>query len=126
VLSTTTYNLTASDAAGNTQTATTSVTVTNPAGTASPIEHIVVVLMQNNTFDHLFGTFPPSNGNTVDGPHPGVPGFVQTDVAGKSVSPFLLTNISPPALPEGRNPYLAVIDNGLMDKFARDNADISI
>jgi phospholipase C len=123
---TTTYNLVATDSVGNTLTASTSVTVTNSAGTASPVEHIVVVLMQNNTFDHLFGFFPPPTGNTVDGPHAGVPGFAQTDAAGNFKSPFLLTDVAPPALPEGRSAYLAVIDNGLMDKFAMDNGDISM
>lgn len=123
---TTTYNLVATDGSGNSATASTSVTVTNSAGTNSPVEHLVVVLMQNNTFDHLFGVFPPTNGNTVDGPHAGVPGFVQTDAAGNQVSPSLLTNINPPALPEGRAAYTTVIDNGLMDKFALNNGDISM
>jgi phospholipase C len=82
--------------------------------------------MQNSSFDHLFGTYSASSGNTVDGLRPGVPGYTQTDAAGKSVSPFLLTNIAPPALPEGVVAYTAVIDGGLMDKFAFNNGDISM
>jgi phospholipase C len=82
--------------------------------------------MQNASFDHLFGTFPASAGNTVDGLRPGVPGYVQADAAARSVSPFLLTNLAPPPLPEGRAAYLAVLDGGAMDKFAFNNGDDSM
>lgn len=77
--------------------------------------------MQNATFDHLFGTFPGT-----DGPQPGVPGYIQTDAAGHSVSPFLLTNLAPPALPEGHKVYLASLDGGAMDKFALNEGDNSM
>lgn len=89
--------------------------------TASPVQRIIVVILQNNTFDHLFGTFPAANGF-----HPGVPGYTQTDANGNSVSPFLLTTTTPANLPEGRAAYLKVWDNGLMDKFAASNGDQSM
>lgn len=82
--------------------------------------------MQNNTFDHLFGTYPAKNGNTVEGLRPGVAGYTQTDASGKVVPPFLLPNTPPPNFPEGWQEYNKVLDNGLMDKFAFYNGDVAM
>jgi phospholipase C len=90
------------------------------------VQHLVVVVMQNQSFDHIFGTYPATNGNTVDGLRPGVPGYSQTDAAGNSVTPFLMTNLAPSPLPEGPAAYTAVLDGGLMDKFAFNNGDIAM
>jgi phospholipase C len=87
----------------------------------SAVQRIIVVILQNNTYDHLFGTFPGANGF-----QPGALGYTQTDANGKSVTPFLLGTTAPPALPEGRANYLRVWDNGLMDKFAFYNGDIAM
>src|SRR5207248_164412 len=117
-----TYTATATGPNGS---ATTSVTVT-VAATASPIQHVIVLILQNNSFDHLFGVFPPVNGNTIEGIRPGIPGYTQVDAAGKSVSPFLLTDTSPSALPERHADYFADLDSGAMDKFAATEGDISM
>ena len=82
--------------------------------------------MQNSSFDHLFGMMPPNTGDTIDGQRPGVPGYTQTDQAGNSVSPSLLTNLAPPPLPEGHAAYQNVINGGAMDKFAYYNGDESM
>jgi phospholipase C len=92
-----------------------------PAPSTQLPQHIVVVMMQNASFDHLFGTFPGANGIT-----PSVPGFTQTDASGKSVSPFKLTDLAPPALQEGRTIYLDSMDGGLMDKYAFLNGDLAM
>ncbi len=92
----------------------------------SNIQHIVVVVMQNASFDHLFGTFPAPPGGTIEGARPGVPGYVQNDATGKAVSPMLLTDLAPKALPEGRVPYTNVMDGGLMDKYAFFNGDVAM
>ena len=92
----------------------------------SNIQHIVVVVMQNSSFDHLFGTFAAPAGGTIEGLRPGVPGFVQTDAVGTSVSPALLTNLAPKPLPEGRVAYTNVMDGGLMDKYAFFNGDAAM
>jgi phospholipase C len=34
--------------------------------TASPIKHVIVVVGENRTFDHIFATYQPINGNTVN------------------------------------------------------------
>ena len=87
-----------------------------PGTTSSPIKHVVVVVMQNNSFDHLFGTFPGANG-----PKPGDPGFTQTDAQGNSVSPQLLTEIAPPDLAHSHSAFADMVDGGLMDRFAAVN-----
>jgi len=92
--------------------------LTNSPSQTAVVQHLVVVQMQNASFDHLFGKLPASNGNTVDGLRPETPGYVQTDAAGNPVSPFLLTDLAPNALPEGHAAYLADLNSGAMDKFA--------
>lgn len=110
---------------GGTATASATVTVGPSITTASPIKHVVVVLLQNNSFDHLFGTYPASNGNTVEGLSPTVPGYTQTDATGNSVTPHLLADDAPPNLPEGDIPYRQVLTPG-MDKFAFYNGDVAM
>lgn len=34
--------------------------------TTTPIQHVIVIVGENRTFDHLFATYQPSNGQTVD------------------------------------------------------------
>jgi len=119
-----TFNITVLGAAG-TATASAAVTVGPAITTASPLKHVIVVLLQNNSFDHLFGTYPATNGNTVEGINGSVPGYTQIDAAGKSVTPFLLTNDFPPNLPEGYTAYHQVLTPG-MDKFAFYNGDLAM
>src|SRR5438552_14062462 len=73
-----TYTATATGPNGS---ATTSVTLT-VAATASPIQHVIVLILQNNSFDHLFGGFPAPTGQTIEGIRPGIPGYTQVDAAG--------------------------------------------
>ncbi|MDT8068627.1 MAG: alkaline phosphatase family protein [Terriglobia bacterium] len=98
----------------------------NPPPAHATVQHLVVIEMQNASFDHLFGMMPPTNGNTINGQHAGVPGYTQTDQAGNSVSPSLLANLAPPALPEGHIKYADDIDGGAMDKFAYTEGDESM
>jgi phospholipase C len=77
---------------------------------------VIVVVMQNGSFDHLFGTFPGANG-----PTPTSPGFTQLDSSGRPVTPFLLTKLAPPDLKHGRRDFLKMVNAGLMDRFAAVN-----
>src|SRR5579872_2219131 len=95
--------------------------IQNQSSTSSPVKHVIVVVMQNSTFDHLFGTFPGANG-----PHPGVPGFNQADSSGNMVAPFFLSNTNPSDLPHTHASYLTTVDGGKMDKFAANNGDLSM
>ncbi len=123
---TTTYTATATSSDNQTVTAKAVVTVVPQNPTASPLQHVIVLIMQNRSFDQLFGMYPGTSGNTVEGIHPGIPGYSQIDSSGKSVSPFLQTNAVSPLLPEGHTPYLKEIDNGLMDKYALVSGDVAM
>jgi len=74
--------------------------------------------MQNRSFDHLFGTFPG-----VNGIRPGVPGYTQTDAAGKSVTAFFQTNVGIADMPHLRASLLKDWNNGLMNQFALTSGD---
>lgn len=88
----------------------------DPGVTSSPVKHLVVVVMQNNSFDHLFGTFPGANGAK-----PGDPGFVQQDAQGDSVSPHKLTEVAPADLLHSHNAFVRMVNGGRMDRFAAEN-----
>lgn len=87
----------------------------------SQVQHLIVVVMQNNSFDHLFGTFPGANGITSS-----VPGYEQVDQAGNTVTPQLLANLNPPDLNHTQTTYQAAYDSGKMDKYAWENGDVSM
>jgi len=93
----------------------------SPTAQPVPIKNVVVVIMQNRSFDHLFGTFPGANGI-----HPGVPGSTQVTASGASVTPQLLTDLAPADLPHARSDFLRVWDSGLMDKYALFNGPVSM
>ena len=84
----------------------------------SSIQHLIVVVMQNNSFDHLFGTFPGANGITSS-----VPGYQQVDQAGNTVTPQLLATLDPADLNHTQTSYQAAYDSGKMDKYAWENGD---
>ena len=87
----------------------------------SAINHVMVVVMQNSSFDHLFGTYPNANG--LD---PTAASYKQIDQAGNTVQPQLLTNLSPPDLNHTRTSYQFAYDSGNMDKYAFENGDMSM
>lgn len=93
----------------------------SPAGQSVPIKNVIVVIMQNRSFDHLFGTFPGANGI-----RPGVPGYTQTDSSGARVTPQLLTNAATADLPHARADFLRAWDSGAMDKYAFYNGATSL
>jgi phospholipase C len=93
----------------------------SPASQGVPIKNVIVVIMQNRSFDHLFGTFPGANGI-----RPGVPGFSQTDASGTTVTPQLLTNTAVADLPHSRGDFVRVWDSGAMDKYAFFNGTVSM
>lgn len=98
-------------------------TLPTPSPTPDPvtINNVIVVIMQNRSFDNLFGTFPGA-----EGIRPGVPGFSQVDANGVTVTPSLLTDLAVPDLPHVRGALLKVWDSGKMDKYAFYNGDVSM
>jgi phospholipase C len=105
---------------GGTKSAGSSPTPT-PTPAATQVKNVIVVIMQNRSFDHLFGTFPGANGL-----QPGVPGFTQKDAKGNTVTPMLLTDPGIQDLPHSRQDFLNAWDHGGMDKYAFFNGDVSM
>src|SRR5262245_41641433 len=93
----------------------------DPGATSSPIKHVVVVVMQNNSFDHLFGTFPGANG-----PKPSDPSFVQNDAQGNPVSPQLLTEIATPDIAHSHAAFVQMVNGGQMNRFAAVNGALAM
>lgn len=85
------------------------------------ITNIIVVVMQNRSFDNLFGVFPG-----VDGIVDGVPGYTQKDLYGNTVSAFLLKNAATGDMPHNHKDFLRAWDQGKMDKYACYNGDNSM
>src|SRR5579862_5597051 len=45
--------------------------IAGPAATASPIQHVVIMIQENRSFDNLFATFPGADGATKGLMHTG-------------------------------------------------------
>jgi phospholipase C len=84
----------------------------------STIKHLIIVTMQNASFDHLFGTYTGANG--LD---PTAASYTQVDQAGKQVQPSLLGTLSPTDLNHTQTSYTIAYDGGKMDKYAWQNGD---
>jgi phospholipase C len=116
---TTAYTITATSGQ---QTATASATVTLLATAAqSPISRIIIAIMQNHSFDNLFGTYAGANG--LD---PRAASYSQIDANGVAVSPTLRTTLTTPDLNHSGVTYSAAYDGGKMDKYALTNGDLSM
>ena len=115
------YTLTATSDTGNTTTATATVTVQAPIGTNSPVEHLIILMMQNHSLDNLFGTYPGANGldSTLASYH-------QVDAQGNTVSPTPITTLTTADMIHDEPHYSASWDNGKMDKFAFTEGDLAM
>jgi len=87
----------------------------------SSIKNLIVVIMQNSSFDHLFGTFPGATGL-----NPSISSYQQVDQAGRTITPQLLTNPSPADVNHTATTYQIAYDSGKMDKYAWENGDQSM
>jgi len=88
----------------------------------SGITHLMIVVMQNASFDHLFGTYP---GGT-HGLDSSLPSYHQIDQAGNTITAQLMTNLSPADLHHTATSYQIAFDSGKMDKYAFENGDESM
>jgi phospholipase C len=93
----------------------------SPGTAKSAISHVIVVIMQNHSFDNLFGTYPMANG--LD---PTAPSYNQINANGTTVSPTLLNNLTTADLNHDGTSYTAAYDGGKMDKYALTNGDLSM
>jgi phospholipase C len=82
----------------------------------SPVKRIIIIVLQNHSFDSMFATFP----GVADPLSSGSPGFSQKNANGTgNVTPYLLTDPFPADMPHGFKYYNASIDGGAMDGFAQ-------
>jgi phospholipase C len=91
--------------------------------TNSPVKHLIVLVFQNRSFDHLFGQYPAPAGQTVNVARAGSLGWTQTDANGTQVSPTLLGDPNSTDMPHNHTSYLASYNNGSMDGFAKTEGD---
>ncbi len=79
------------------------------------IKHIVIIMQENRSFDHYFGTFPGADGIPMAN---GVPTVCVTDpVDGSCIKPFHDTARKNNGGPHGQSNATADIDVGKMDGF---------
>ena len=71
----------------------------------TPIQHVVIIMLENRSFDHLFGTYPGANGATK--------GTMSTG----AVVPLTHAPDSTKNADHGWAGSILAIDNGKMDKF---------
>jgi hypothetical protein len=78
---------------------------------AIPIEHIIVIVQENHSFDNYFGTYPGANGIPARIMLPEVPGGPLV------LAPFLATTPTQPDMSHSWVSAALSYDNGLMDGF---------
>jgi len=79
----------------------------------NPLQHIVIDLQENRSFDHYYG-FAPFAGQY------GVPaGYTQPDGAGGSVAPYHFTSLSTPDIGHSWGETHGEWDGGAMDEIGR-------
>jgi phospholipase C len=95
----------------------------------TPIEHVVVMMMENHAFDNIFGVYPTNNESTSDP----IVSQIQTPTNLLSLSqvPPSLTAIPPstfstPDVPHDLDNETAAWDNGNMDGFLSHMGDYSL
>ena len=91
--------------------------------TNSPVKHLIVVVFQNRSFDHLFGHYQPPSGQTVEVANSTSLGWSQHDAGGNVITPTLRTDPNADDMPHNHDAYVSSFDNGLMDGFAAGEGD---
>jgi phospholipase C len=82
------------------------------------IEHVIIIMQENRSFDHYFGTFPGAEGIPMDAN--GVPTVCVNDPkAGTCVKPYRLTADKNVGGPHGSANAQTCIDTGKMDGFIK-------
>src|SRR5713226_2344259 len=72
--------------------------VSASSGAATPIQHVIIIVQENHSFDNYFGTYPTANGTRLDSTTSqltqvnGLPGQVCLSYISSCVSPHLSTS----------------------------------
>jgi phospholipase C len=92
--------------------------VPDAAGAAQKIQHVIVIMQENRSFDHYFGTFPGAEGIPMDAA--GNPTVCNTDPKTNTcVKPFHLTADKNFGGPHSAANAQGCMDGGKMDGFIR-------
>jgi len=87
----------------------------SPEAGAAKIEHVVMIMQENRSFDHYFGTFPGAEGIPMKDGTPSV--CVPDSHTGRCVAPYHDTNDMNTGGPHSQADGDADIDGGKMDGF---------
>jgi len=85
------------------------------AAQALPIQHIVIIMQENRSFDSYFGTYPGADGIPMQNGAPSV--CVPDPVNGQCVAPYHDSNDRNLGGPHGESQARADINDGKMDGF---------
>lgn len=80
-------------------------TVLTPASLTTPIQHVVILMKENHSFDSLFGTFPGANGATS--------GLISTG----ATIPLSHASLTPPNFSHSWQMFIKAEHGGKMDWF---------
>jgi phospholipase C len=92
----------------------------NPAASsaiaAGKVKHVIIIMQENRSFDHYFGTYPGADGIPMDG---GVPSVCAPDLDGDAgcVAPFHSTSDFNSGGGHSHPDFVRDYDNGKMDGF---------
>ncbi len=89
----------------------------DPAAGIHKIKHVIVIMQENRSFDHYFGTYPGADGIPMKDGVPAVSAF--DPLTGKSVKPYHDPNDLNHGGPHGRSAALNAVDDGKMDGFIK-------
>src|SRR5215510_3221755 len=85
----------------------------------TPVDHLVITMQENRSFDHYFGFAPQVQRRRLGPP----PGYTQPDAAGVGHAPFELIALRSPDPPHGWDAVHEQYNGGKMDGFYRAAAE---
>ena len=86
---------------------------TNPDSTKTPIQHLIVLMQENHTFDNYFGMYPGADGLPTDVKMPVDPNDPNT----KYIEPFYIGDQSISDLNHSSKTFMLQYNDGKMDGF---------
>jgi phospholipase C len=89
----------------------TSLRTVSASPTTTPIQHVIIIMQENHSFDNYFGTYPTANGTRLDPTTSqlrevnGLPGHVCLPYMGSCITPQLSTSLDQSSPVEGQLTY---------------------
>ena len=96
----------------------TSLRTVSASPTTTPIQHIIIIMQENHSFDNYFGTYPTANGTRLDSTTSqlrevnGLPRHVCLPYMGSCITPQLSTSLDQSNPVEGQLTYERDYSNG--------------